>query len=169
MQLRAMESHEIDEVDTLIRTAFLTAPVTDGSEQDLVKRLCSSAGYLPEQELVALDDDRIVGHILTTRIVVDGEAGPVNALEVAPLCVASDHRCRGIGALLMEEALNRGRTAGFPAVFLVGDPRYYARFGFRPVAELGIHNASSIPDDVVLGIELEPGTLDGTDGSVTLV
>lgn len=111
----------------------------------------------------------LVGHILTTRIVIDGAAGPVNALEVAPLCVASDHRCRGIGTLLMKEALNRGRTAGFPAVFLVGDPRYYARFGFRPVAELGIHNASSIPDDVVLGIELEPGALDGTDGSVTLV
>ena len=156
-----MKPHEIDEVDTLIRTAFLTAPVTDGSEQDMVKRLRSSTGYLPEQELV--------GHILTTRIVIDGAAGPVNALEVAPLCVASDHRCRGIGTLLMKEALNRGRTAGFPAVFLVGDPRYYARFGFRPVAELGIHNASSIPDDVVLGIELEPGTLDGTDGSVTLV
>lgn len=93
----------------------------------------------------------------------------MNALEVAPLCVASDHRCRSIGTLLMKEALNRGRTTGFPAVFLVGDPRYYARFGFRPVAELGIHNTSSIPDDVVLGIELEPGTLDGTDGSVTLV
>ena len=55
MQLHTMESHEIDEVDTLIRAAFLTAPVTDGSEQDLVKRLRSSAGYLPEQELVALD------------------------------------------------------------------------------------------------------------------
>ena len=163
-----MKPHEIDEVDTLIRTAFLTAPVTDGSEQDMVKRLRSSTGYLPEQELIALDD-RIVGHILTTRIVIDSTAGPVNALEGAPLCVASDHRCRGIGTLLMKEALNRGRTAGFPAVFLVGDPRYYARFGFRPVAELGIHNASSIPDDVVLGIELEPGTLDGTDGSVTLV
>ena len=64
MQLRAMEPHEIDEVDTLIRAAFLTAPVTDGSEQDLIKRLRSSTGYLPEQELVALDDDRIVGHIL---------------------------------------------------------------------------------------------------------
>lgn len=163
-----MKPHEIDEVDTLIRTAFLTAPVTDGSEQDMVKRLRSSTGYLPEQELIALDD-RIVGHILTTRIVIDSTAGPVNALEVAPLCVASDHRCRGIGTLLMEEALNRGRAAGFPAVFLVGDPRYYARFGFRPVAELGIHNASSIPDDVVLGVELEPGTLYSTDGSVTLV
>ena len=160
-----MEPHEIDEVDTLIRAAFLTAPVTDGSKQDLIKRLRSSTGYLPEQELVALDDDRIVGHILTTRIVIDGAAGPVNALEVTPLCAASVHRCRGIGALLMEEALNRGRAAEFPAMFLVGD----ARFGFRPVAELGIHNASSIPDDVVLGVELEPGTLDGTDGSVTLV
>ena len=144
-----MKPHEIDEVDTLIRTAFLTAPVTDGSERDMVKRLRSSTGYLPEQELIALDD-RIVGHILTTRIVIDSTAGPVNALEVTPLCAASVHRCR-------------------PAVFLVGDPRYYARFGFRPVAELGIHNASSIPDDVVLGVELEPGTLDGTDGSVTLV
>ena len=163
-----MKPHEIDEVDTLIRTAFLTAPVTDGSEQDMVKRLRSSTGYLPEQELIALDD-RIVGHILTTRIVIDSTAGPVNALEVAPLCAASDHRRRGIGTLLMKEALNRGRTAGFPAVFLVGDPRYYARFGFRPVAELGIHSASSIPDDVVLGVELEPGALDGTDGSVTLV
>jgi len=70
MQLRAMKPHEIDEVDTLIRTAFLTAPVTDGSERDMVKRLRSSTGYLPEQELIALDD-RIVGHILTTRIVID--------------------------------------------------------------------------------------------------
>ena len=119
-----MESREVDEVDALIRTAFLTALVTDGSEQDLVKRLRSSAGYLPEQELVALDDDRLVGHILTTRIVIDGEAGPVDALEVVPLCVALDHRCRGIGALLVEEALKRGRAAGFPAVFLVGDSRY---------------------------------------------
>ena len=55
MQLRAMESHEFDEVDTPIRATFLIAPVTDSSEQDLVKRLRSSAGYLPEQELVALD------------------------------------------------------------------------------------------------------------------
>ena len=163
-----MKPHEIDEVDTLIRTAFLTAPVTDGSEQDMVKRLRSSTGYLPEQELIVLDD-RIVGHILTTRIVIDSTAGPVNALEVAPLCAASVHRCRGIGTLLTEEALNRGRTAGFPAVFLVGDSRYYARFGFRPVAEFGIRNSGSIPDDVVLGVELEPGALDGIDGSVTLV
>jgi acetyltransferase, GNAT family len=101
--------------------------------------------------------------------VIDGEAGPVDALEVAPLCVALDHRCRGIDALLMEEALKRGRAAGFPAVFLVGDSRYYARFGFRPVAEFGIRNSGSIPDDVVLGVELEPGALDGIDGSVTLV
>ena len=43
------------------------------------------------------------------------------------------------------------------------------RFRSRPVAELGIHNASSIPDDVVLGVELEPDALDGIDGSVTLV
>ena len=164
-----MEPHEIDEVDTLIRTAFLTAPVTDGSKQDLIKRLRSSTGYLPEQELVALDNDRIVGHILTTRIVIDSTAGPVNALEVAPLCAASDHRCRGIGTLLMKEALNRGRTAEFPAVFLVGDPRYYGRFGFRPVAELGLRNAGPVPDDVVLGVALMPDVFEGVGGSVTLL
>jgi hypothetical protein len=37
------------------------------------------------------------------------------------------------------------------------------------VAEFGIRNSGSIPDDVVLGVELEPGALDGIDGSVTLV
>ena len=46
-------------------------------------------------------------------------------------------------------------------MFLVGDPRYYARFGFRPVAELGIHNASSIPDDVVLGTFAYTNTVNG--------
>ncbi len=169
VQARAVMSHEADEVDALVRSAFLTAPVSDGCEQDLVKRLRSSPGYLPDLELVAVEEGRIVGHILTTRITIDGRTGPVDALEVAPLCVALERRGRGLGAQLMEETLRRGRAAGFPAVFLVGDPRYYGRFGFRPVAELGIRNAGPVPDDVVLGVALMPDVLEGVGGSVTLL
>ena len=169
MLIRPMEITEAGDVDDLVRTAFLTAAVSDGSEQDLVKRLRASAGYLPELEFVACQGDRIIGHVLATRITVDADSGPLDALEIAPLCVALEHRRRGVGASLVEAVLERGREAGFPAMFLVGDHRYYGRFGFRPVAELGLRNAGPVPDDVVLGVELISGALDGVGGSVTLV
>lgn len=169
MLIRAMDLAEAGDVDDLVRTAFLTAVVSDGSEQDLIRRLRASSGYLPDLELVACEDDRIIGHVLATRITVDADAGPLDALEIAPLCVALEHRRRGVGASLVEAVLERGREAGFPAMFLVGDHRYYGRFGFRPVAELGLRNAGPVPDDVVLGVELTPGALDGVSGAVALV
>ena len=67
----------------MIRAAFPTASVTNDSQRDLAKRLRSSGGYPPEHELVAVDDDRLVGHALT--IVVDGRPGERDRGRVADI------------------------------------------------------------------------------------
>jgi hypothetical protein len=42
-----------------------------------------------------------------------------------------------MGALLVTEALRQLKDGGAAGCVLLGDPAYYARFGFRPVPGLG--------------------------------
>jgi predicted N-acetyltransferase YhbS len=85
-------------------------------------------------ELVAVDDDEVVGHVLGAP----GDLGGRAVLAVAPLAVAASHRGRGVGASLMTELLTRAEASGWPLVVLLGAPAYYARFGFEPAGPFGI-------------------------------
>ena len=59
------------------------------------------------------------------------------ALLLGPLAIDPDRQGRGIGRALVFHSLEMAAAAGHRLVFLVGDPAYYARFGFA-VAPAGI-------------------------------
>ena len=123
-------------------------------------------GRLPSEGLAfsAIDArGRLIGTIRLWDIIA-GSAGP--ALLLGPVAVDSKHQGRGIGAALMERALNDARVKGHTAVILVGDAPYYARFGFAqcPVADL--HLPGPVDRNRFLGMELIPGALDGAEGLV---
>jgi predicted N-acetyltransferase YhbS len=63
--------------------------------------------------------------------------GPLPALLLGPLAIDPDRQGRGIGRALVFHSLESATAAGHRLVFLVGDPAYYARFGFT-VAPSGI-------------------------------
>jgi putative acetyltransferase len=75
--------------------------------------------------LVAERPDPIVGHVLLSRL-----EAPMRALALAPFGVLPDYQRRGIGSALIRAALERARSEGFDAVFVLGEPAYYRRFGF---------------------------------------
>ena len=50
--------------------------------------------------------------------------------SLAPISVHSDNRQRGIAKALIESALQQAKLEGWVAVFVLGDPEYYQRFGF---------------------------------------
>jgi hypothetical protein len=83
---------------------------------------------------VAVDGDSVVGHVLTARGDLEGR----EAIAVAPLAVLPSHQGRGVGSALMTELLDRADDAGYPLVALLGNPAYYARFGFEPSGPLKI-------------------------------
>ena len=64
------------------------------------------------------------------------DSGPV--LAVGPLSVHPDHQGRGVGLALMHTLLGAADALDEPLVVLLGDPRYYSRFGFRLAEEYGI-------------------------------
>jgi putative acetyltransferase len=55
----------------------------------------------------------------------------------------------------------------YRAVFVVGDPKHYFRFGFKASALFGIKHTPPIPDQFVLVYELLPLALNGINGAVT--
>lgn len=166
--IRLEQPTEFAELYDFIRTAFRTAKVADGDEQDFTDRRRASGGYLPELALVAEEQGQIVGHILLTKYAVKLATGAEQELLlIAPLAVALEYRSKGVGAALMNEGLRRAKELGYKAALLVGDPAYYARFGFRPSTELGIRNIDGIPDFYVQAVELESGALRDADATVT--
>ncbi len=78
--------------------------------------------------LVAERDGRLVGTIRYWPVRV----GAAPALLLGPVATAPDHEGNGIGRALVTTSLERAAGLGHELVLLVGDRRYYARFGFAP-------------------------------------
>lgn len=72
---------------------------------------------------------KIVGSVILSHITVGG----VPSLLLGPLTVTPDYKNKGAGKLLMRQAVDSARAAGYQSIILVGDEPYYGPFGFRPV------------------------------------
>jgi putative acetyltransferase len=135
MDVRTRRQDDGVAVLDLVRRAF-SSDGRDGSEEvDIVKDVwCANAA--PEGfDLVAVEQGRVTGHVLGSTGRVDGHRTGVG---LAPLAVAPEYQRRGTGSALVRELLRRCDAAGVPFVVLLGDPKYYARFGFEAASPHGI-------------------------------
>ena len=124
--------------------------------------------YRPDLELVAEEEGQLIGHILLTLLPVPGSPEGLRGLMVAPLCVRLEDRGRGLGGQLLRKGGRRAAGLGFNALFLVGDPDYYSRYGFQNAVSLGFQNASGVPDQFLLAQGLTPDALRNAGGSLAL-
>jgi putative acetyltransferase len=115
--------------------------------------------------LVAVEADKVVGHIMLSalRLAIDGL--DVSCASLAPLAVAPGFQRRGHGSLLVKEGIRAVRARGCDAMIVLGHPDYYRRFGFS--ADLTRHLTAPFGGPDFMGLELSPGVLAGRRGSVT--
>lgn len=119
-------------IRAVTEAAFRNAPHASGTEPFLVEAL-RRAGALT-LSLVAEADDAVIGHVALSPVSIsDGTPG---WFGLGPISVAPAWQRRGVGSLLVREALRLLRERGAAGFVLVGDPAYYGRFGFR--AEPGL-------------------------------
>jgi putative acetyltransferase len=145
------------QIDLLLDHAF-----GGTSESGLVARLRKAA--LVALSLVAADEEQIVGYVMMSRLAAQVGGRPVRALALAPMAVRPDRQRRGVGSRLLSTALDRCRAGGAEAIFVLGHPAYYARFGFA--ADLAAKITSPFAGPNFMGLELVPGALSGTSGTV---
>ncbi len=133
-------------------------------EAQIVARLREVAD--PYLSLVALLEERIVGHILFTPVTIRGETSCSGALGLGPMAVLPEHQAQGVGTALARAGLEACRRSGHDLIVVVGHPGYYRRFGFRPAPPLGLRFCSAEFDEAFMVTELVPGALAGRSGWV---
>jgi putative acetyltransferase len=95
-----------------------------------------------QAELVAEEAGAVVGHVMLSRSWVDARRSLVDVLVLSPLSVAPEHQGRGLGTELVRAAVAEARQLAAPAVFLEGDPGFYASRGFEPATRRGFTRPS---------------------------
>ena len=155
MEIRPETDADFDEIGDVNRQAF-----GGEGEARLVDELRDS-GYA-RLSLVAVEDGRVVGHVMLSEAGIQTEDGQVEALALGPVGVLPDRQGQGIGSALIREALSRCARAGHRVVVLVGHPGYYPRFGFS--ASLAKNLTSPYSGEAFMALELVPGALCGISG-----
>jgi putative acetyltransferase len=133
------------------------------SEAAIVAAVIASA--VPVISLIAEIDRVVVGHVLLSPVTLDDRDDP-RGLGLAPLAVMPSHQRRGVGEALVRAALDRARELGYAYVVVLGEPRYYARFGFVPASRFGFRCVYPAPDEAFMALELHSGALNGAKGLV---
>jgi putative acetyltransferase len=72
---------------------------------------------------------------------------------------------RGIGSNLICEGLEECRKAGYDIVVVLGEPRFYARFGFSRASDYGLGNEYDA-NEHFMALELREGALAKVSGTV---
>jgi len=151
-------SSDVDGIRRLNQAAFNTA-----DEARLVDLLRQQAN--PFISLIARSGDSVVGHIAFSPVSVDSATHTV-LMGLAPMAVTPARQRQGIGSALVAAGLNECRVVGAEAVFVLGHPQYYPRFGFNPADDYGIGCEYDVPSDTFLAFEICEGALASITGTL---
>jgi len=139
---------------------LLIAAFGGTAEAALIERLREAGDVLCA--LVSTAGDAPIGFILFCPLRLAGAAGSVTLAGLAPLAVAPPCQGRGIGTALVRAGLAACEARGVEAAVVLGDARYYGRFGFRAELAAGLTCAWSGPH--LQAVALRDGALAGVEG-----
>lgn len=141
MKIRTEQPADYENVYHVTQSAFAHAEHSDGNEQDLVNALRTGTAFIPELSLVAEINDKIVGHIMFTKL----QIGQNTILALAPLSVLPEYQRQGIGSSLIMEGHRIAKDLGYTYVVVLGSEHYYPRFGYVPAENFHIQPPFEVP------------------------
>lgn len=112
-------------------------------------------------------DGSLVGTVRLWNVVAGGADGAgVPALLLGPLAVSPESQGTGLGSLMMRHAIAEAARLGHGTILLVGDPEYYARFGFSAAKTAALAMPGPFEPRRLLALELVEGALDRAGGVI---
>ena len=134
----------------------------------LVEEIHSKKYYLPELELLMLEDGEIIGYVMFSRFHIGGRYDD-RLLLLSPAAVRTDRQRQGVSRELIEHGLRKAAQMGFTAAMVEGNPANYRARGFETSKPHGIVAGPNIHlphEDCLMVKALVPGGLEGIQGEV---
>lgn len=151
MIIRTIEEKDFLAVDKLIRDTFSNTDHGYGNESELVDKIRLSNSYIPNLEIVATDNETIIGHGLLSEVkIVTVDGSSYVGLVLAPLDVALSHQGEGVGSRLLIELEERAQKLNYPFISILGHPDYYPKFGYVKASKFDIAAPFTVPDEAFM-------------------
>ncbi len=165
MNIREENKVDYEVTESIIQEAFRNAEFSNQKEHLLVQKLRNTEAFVPSLSLIAESDNHIVGHILFTKVKIEGNITK-ESLALAPLSVLPKMQRQGVGSRLMKYGLIKAKELGFESVIVLGHPEYYKKFGFKSASKWNIKCPFKVPDEVFMALELRETSLNNASGVV---
>lgn len=165
ISIRLEEENDFNSVEYMTREAFWDVYKPGCDEHLVLHKIRKVPAFVKELDLIACDEDRIVGNIIYSKAkVVNNEKKEFEVLCMGPVGVLPSYQKQGIGSLLMKRSIEKARQLGYKAIIIFGNPDYYHRFGFRNAEEYYIQTSAGENFDAFMALELYDGSLKGVSG-----
>jgi putative acetyltransferase len=150
--------------DSAAVRAINRAAFGDSAEANIVDTLRTTC---PDAvSLVAVDGERILGHIFFSPVTISGGHGVTHGMGLAPMAVLPERQRQGIGSMLVRAGVDAMRERNCPCVIVVGHPAYYPRFGFVPASQHGLKcQWDDVPDEAFMVVILDEPAMAGVSGT----
>jgi putative acetyltransferase len=123
-------------------------------EANIVDKLRANCDRL--LSLVALQDEKIIGHILFSPVTIEGNHGFLKGMGLAPMAVLAQFQRQGVGSELVQAGIQSLRKSKCPFIIVLGHPKYYPKFGFEPASRYGIKSQwEGVPDNAFMILWLD--------------
>ena len=136
--------------------------------RSLVEEIRSKKYYLPELELIMVENGEPIGYVMFSRFPLEGKHED-ELLILTPAAVKTCCQRQHISKALIEYGFEKAAQLGYKAVIVEGNPRNYRSRGFVTSADYGItaHESVGLPAVECLMVkELVPGALKHIQGRV---
>ncbi len=149
---------DIDVIRTINEKAF-----GQSQEENIIDRLRANCEGL--LSLVALQDEKIIGHILFSPVTIEDHHGILKGVGLAPMAVLPEFQRQGIGSKLIKSGIEILKTSGCLFVIVLGHPEYYPQFGFEPASHYGIRSQwEGVPDNAFMILWLNKSRINDMSG-----
>lgn len=165
---RLERKEEYRQVEALVRESFWNVYRPGCVEHYLLHLLRGHSDFVPELDIVMLEDGKIIGQNVFVKTVIradDGRSIPI--MTMGPVCVANELKRQGYGKMLLDYSLAKAAEAGCGALCFEGNIDFYGKSGFSFAENFGIryHGLPEGADaSFFLCRELIDGYLDGITG-----
>lgn len=122
MKIRKVDGENLAKALALLRGAFPGSAY----EAQLVQKLHDNAK--PIYDWVCIHTNKIIAYAAFTKAYKGNE---MCGFHLAPMAVKPEVQKQGVGSELLRYCLSQEPIKSQP-VFVLGDPRYYQKFGFKP-------------------------------------
>ena len=133
-------------------------------EADIVDKLRADCSDL--LSLVAVEDGELLGHVLFSPAVIEGNSDQLRGMALGPMAVLPERQNEGIGTALVREGINWLDSPACPFIIVLGHAEFYPRFGFQRATKKGVKCPwEGVPEESFMILILDQAQMSGFSGT----